>query len=183
VLVVMNNLLGKEFGRLVVVSRAGSEKTGGVSYATWIVRCKCGSGDFPVRGTNLTRGRTRSCGCLKAANILLTLRNEVLWQYKQNAAKRHNVWELDSQFDVLIGAVCHYCGDPPTNRKSRRGREFRYNGIDRKDNTAGYVEWNVVSCCGPCNKAKGTMSHDEFISLAEKVVRQRVQNCNTVTTS
>ncbi len=179
----MNNLLGQEFGWLTVIARAGSEKTGGVSYATWTVRCKCGSADFPVRGTNLTKGRTRSCGCLRAVNAVLTLRNEVLWQYKQGAVKRHYTWELnDEQFNALVGADCHYCGDSPTNRKSRHGYEFRYNGIDRKDNAVGYVERNVVSCCGPCNKAKGTMSHDEFVNLAERIVRRQARNCDTVTT-
>lgn len=179
----MNNLLGQEFGRLTVVARAGSEKTGGVSYATWTVRCRCGSADFPVRGTNLTKGRTRSCGCLRAANAIFTLRNEVLWQYKQGAVKRHYTWELnDDQFDALIKSDCYYCGDSPANRKSRHGHEFWYNGIDRKDNTVGYVEWNVVTCCGACNKAKGTMSHDEFVNLAMKVVQQQARNRNTATT-
>jgi len=37
-------------------------------------------------------------------------------------------------------------------------------GIDRKDNSSGYVESNVVPCCEVCNKAKLCMGYEEFIA-------------------
>lgn len=51
---------GKTFGRLVVIERDFSEATGS---SMWLCRCECGTQKV-VRGVNLLRGLTRSCGCL-----------------------------------------------------------------------------------------------------------------------
>lgn len=60
----------------------------------------------------------------------------------------------------------------PTVENLRRVREksrtkgaipsFVYNGIDRVDNSVGYVLSNCVPCCSTCNRMKGTMSSEEF---------------------
>jgi hypothetical protein len=55
------DLSGKKFGRLLVIERAGTNTHGAV---TWKVRCKCGNKKI-VSGKNLSRGATRSCGCLR----------------------------------------------------------------------------------------------------------------------
>lgn len=51
------DLTGQTFGRLTAVGRA--ERSG-----LWRVRCSCGK-EKDVRGSNLTGGYTRSCGCLQ----------------------------------------------------------------------------------------------------------------------
>lgn len=54
---------------------------------------------------------------------------------------------------------CHYCGEAiPTA------------GLDRVDNTKGYVLDNLVSCCTFCNAAKNTQTMDEFIVRCKKIV-------------
>lgn len=45
--------------------------------------------------------------------------------------------------------TCLYCGDIST-------------GIDRVDNTQGYVEGNCVPCCGECNYMKRLLSKVDF---------------------
>jgi hypothetical protein len=40
--------------------------------------------------------------------------------------------------------------------------KFTYNGIDRIDNSQGYIIDNVVPCCTKCNIAKGRQSIQEF---------------------
>jgi hypothetical protein len=52
------DLSGKRFGRLVVVERAESAKTG----VHWLCKCDCGNTSIVV-GANLQRGHTKSCGC------------------------------------------------------------------------------------------------------------------------
>lgn len=52
---------GAEFGRLTVVQK--SEKVGKRYVAYYRCQCICGS-ECEVRGTSLTTGSTRSCGCL-----------------------------------------------------------------------------------------------------------------------
>jgi len=55
------NLVGQRFGRLLVVSRAGSDKRG---EALWECECDCGAVTV-VLGSNLRKGKTKSCGCYK----------------------------------------------------------------------------------------------------------------------
>lgn len=54
-------MAGWTFGRLEVVARAGIDAHGQV---LWRCACSCG-GDVTVRGHDLRRGRTESCGCLQ----------------------------------------------------------------------------------------------------------------------
>jgi hypothetical protein len=39
----------------------------------------------------------------------------------------------------------------------------RANGLDRVDNARGYESGNVVPCCDPCNRMKGTLSREAFL--------------------
>lgn len=58
----VNDLTGKKFGKLTVVSRAGNSKTG---KAMWNCVCDCGKQKKnPVSGYDLKSGKVRSCGCL-----------------------------------------------------------------------------------------------------------------------
>ena len=53
------DLTNKEFGRLVVVSRAENRGT----TTMWNCKCKCGN-NCVVSATSLRSGATKSCGCL-----------------------------------------------------------------------------------------------------------------------
>lgn len=53
------DIIGKKFGKLTVLSRAGNKGT----VAAWHCVCECGNMTI-VGGTHLRRGKTRSCGCL-----------------------------------------------------------------------------------------------------------------------
>lgn len=55
------DLLGKRFGRLIVIGYEGCSDRG---IALWRVRCECGT-EFIAYSHNLRRGSTRSCGCLR----------------------------------------------------------------------------------------------------------------------
>jgi hypothetical protein len=58
----LNDLSGKRFGLLLVLRRDKSppENTG----AYWVCACDCGS-EKSIRGSNLSKGDIRSCGCLR----------------------------------------------------------------------------------------------------------------------
>lgn len=53
----MLNLQGKTFGDLKVIEYSGKKKA-----SLWKCRCKCGK-EIIVRGSSLTSGNTKSCGC------------------------------------------------------------------------------------------------------------------------
>jgi hypothetical protein len=54
-------LLGRKFGRLSVVKREAYPSAGHMY--KWFCTCSCG-GEVSVRGSDLVRGHTKSCGCL-----------------------------------------------------------------------------------------------------------------------
>jgi hypothetical protein len=57
------DLLGKQFGRLIVIAGLGTIGTNPHKQAVWLVSCVCGN-ERLVRGDSLRLGRTKSCGCL-----------------------------------------------------------------------------------------------------------------------
>jgi len=55
----IKDLTGKTFGRLTVIKEAGRSKG---KQVLWKCRCRCGK-ERIVHGVDLSRGRTKSCGC------------------------------------------------------------------------------------------------------------------------
>lgn len=53
----LNDLTGKRYGRLLVVSHAETRRN-----ARWMCRCDCGTRKI-VDSVALRLGRTKSCGC------------------------------------------------------------------------------------------------------------------------
>lgn len=56
-----DNLVGQQFGKLVVLSREPNNKDG---RSMWLCRCECGN-EVVIMGKHLKSGNTKSCGCLK----------------------------------------------------------------------------------------------------------------------
>ena len=173
---------GNRYGRLVVIRRSEDDDKPG---ARWACRCDCGKETF-ARGANLRRGSKLSCGCLSAdtARTRMSLpRGEAMIRntlrfMKRNASKRGYSWEItDEQALDYMSEECFYCGAPPSNvsRTQWCNGEFTYSGLDRVDNTKGYMAGNVVPCCRHCNIAKGERSVDEFETWAARIVQKR--NC------
>ena len=90
------------------------------------------------------------------------------------AESRELPWKLtNEEVKAIHRGDCHYCGAPPSNvceypRKSG-DVHYVYSGLDRLDNSVGYVRGNVVPSCGPCNNAKGTLSVAEFADLVKRI--------------
>lgn len=61
---------------------------------------------------------------------------------------------------------CHYCGMIDTNFSEG----IFYNGLDRQDNLIGYTADNCVPCCFVCNRAKGSMSLEQFMLWVSTLV-------------
>jgi hypothetical protein len=103
----------------------------------------------------VTVGRRTTGGCPTRKTYLA---------YERQARERGLPFALtQEQFVSITQLSCAYCGASPANVTRHGGKEFRYNGIDRVDNTKGYVEGNVAPCCGACNLMKGSRTRDEFI--------------------
>ncbi len=170
---------GKRFGRLTVLARHGSRG----SAALWLCRCDCGR-EKEVVSNCLRDGYTRSCGCSRSTGPGSrpsyrcskqpgsAARKAVLKGYRLSAKYRGLEWSLsDSEFSDLTQRECEYCGAKPSaTRVVSRNGSFTYNGIDRVDNSLGYVMSNVVPCCYTCNHAKHNMTRAAFIAWIERLV-------------
>ena len=59
-----NDLTGKRFGRLIVLSKTDQKKNGSV---LWKCRCDCGN-EKEVTSRDLNSGRVKSCGCARGSS-------------------------------------------------------------------------------------------------------------------
>lgn len=93
---------------------------------------------------------------------------------KRSAVNKGLTWELSKEdFKILTQQDCFYCGAEPSQIKKYNLKgdndPYIYNGIDRLDSDEGYVVGNCVPCCGKCNRAKYTMSANEFLDHVKKI--------------
>jgi len=79
--------------------------------------------------------------------------------YKSNAARRGYSFELSfDEFMTHWQQDCYYCGDP-----------IEFIGIDRKDNSIGYIVDNTNPCCTVCNVTKHTQTHQGFVDRCKRI--------------
>jgi hypothetical protein len=101
-----------------------------------------------------------------------SLKHQILYSVKDGAKSRNLTWELSDDYATsLLFSNCEYCGSEPRNNMRN---QMPYNGIDRIDNSKGYVPGNVVSCCKICNLAKRTMSVNDFMEWIKQVYAHSV---------
>lgn len=175
------DITGEVNGNLTALEYVGSNSKN--KRSLWRFRCVCG-GEVVSTVTSVRTGNRKSCGCvrLEKASTLLKQRSRKLpgyaclismyHSYKSNAVYRSLLFTLTKeQFEHIVQQPCHYCGALPANVATVPWNTDRYvyGGIDRVDNTQGYVTQNVVPCCKVCNLAKKTMTVEEFFTWIKRV--------------
>lgn len=152
---------GKRYGRLLVTGKAPKKD----HRVHWVCKCDCGN-TVIVAGTNLTRGLTKSCGCLRKERNPDAAKIAFFKRLVSQAKSRKIVFRLTEAQVLAVGTQnCAYCGAPPQHQKwSSRNQvyEVDLNGLDRIDSSKGYTIDNVVPCCARCNRAKHVSSAAEF---------------------
>lgn len=163
-------LSGKKFGHLLVLERNYDYGSGfSQKRGYWKCICDCCGKTVYASSTSLSGGLKTSCKTNHLekgeAGFNFLFRN-----YKNGANLRGFEFNLTKeQFKKYTKENCFYCGSPPNQVHKKEKDIYIYNGIDRINNSKGYVEGNVVACCGTCNMAKRRMSQEEFISWINKV--------------
>jgi len=89
---------------------------------------------------------------------------------KRGAKKREIPFELTKEqyANLVIGAICHYCGGILPEVGS---------GADRKNSSAGYSVENCVPCCRNCNSIRGAdlISYKEMLEVAKLLRKLRTK--------
>jgi hypothetical protein len=151
----LENLVGRKFGRLTVVSKAHMGNN-------WICHCECGNEKIAFGGS-LKNGGTRSCGCLRKETARKTAEENK--KHGMNGTRLYTIWgsmlkrcrsEADSAFPSYGGRGIAVC--PEWYRFENFYSWATANGysdkltLDRKDNNGGYCPEN---CHWTTAKAQG----------------------------
>ena len=176
---ISHNCIGKKFGNIEIVNQyIGSDGKSLVDY-----KCNCGSVKVGMHLSNVKR--QKNCDRCKPRGLVRkkygeSSFNNLYNQYKQNTRIRSYDFQLTrEEFKILTLEPCFYCGCPPSSiiHNPKSYGEYKYNGIDRKNNKSGYIHGNVVPCCKFCNLTKNKTSFPEFIKWI-RIVDENTKNIN-----
>lgn len=171
--------IGQVFGKLLVMRVATREevfkKHNGMTKCRsshWFCQCECGKTKVACRGSLVKlRGGIKSCGCLPHNPHATPGRAAFTFIYSNylySAKRRGLEFSLTmEEFREIIGRDCYYCGSEPIAKylpRHRRLGHYIANGIDRKDNSIGYIVSNCLPCCKSCNISKNNRTYEEFIN-------------------
>ena len=82
--------------------------------------------------------------------------------YTRSASDKNLTFKLSfDEYKELVQTHCYYCG---------MIQERGFNGIDRMNQTNGYIKDNCVSCCKMCNYIKKSLNIDVFLRRVEHIL-------------
>ncbi len=111
-------------------------------------------GEYGLKATDRARMTARE---IEAARRAISRYGK----YKKGAASRGLDFNISfEEFMLLWQKPCYYCGS-----------SIETIGIDRIDNSIGYMLGNIIPSCFVCNRAKMDMSQSEFLSHCSMIVR------------
>lgn len=127
------DLTGSKFGRWTVIRYEGINK---LHRSMWMCRCECGT-EKVIAGYSLTRGGTKSCGCL--AKELVIDRNKKRFTHKMSKSRLYEIW-------ALIKQRCY-------NKKNKDYKSYGGRGIamcdEWKKDFISFFDWSMANGYNP----------------------------------
>lgn len=165
-------LINQRFGKWLVIDVVGDD----LNYRTAKCSCVCDCGTKrDVSMHCLIYKQSKSCGCTgrevsrRLSQCRPTVRDNrkisALYSFYKSGSKIKRPMDFTltpEEFYGIVTKPCHYCGSTTSSAKFGMG-------IDRVDNLVGYVFDNCVPCCKQCNKAKNTLTVQEFYDHIRKI--------------
>lgn len=186
------DLTGQKFGRLFVLKRAADYRYKDNRFRVkWVCLCECGT-EKEIIGEALTRGQTKSCGCLK--NKILSDRtwkgheeiSGVYWnRLKTDAAKRKIIWSITPEYvwNLFLqqNKKCALTSVPIAFERNfkKHGAKNQTASLDRKDSKVGYVEGNVQWVHKTINIIKWDWEIEELYEWCELLLKNKPKNKST----
>lgn len=106
----MTSMLGQVFGKLTVIERDISKPSGHGCGSYWVCKCECGN-KVSVARSQLARGRTRSCGCLR--KDVLQKRNslDITGRHFGYLIAKENTYQKNTHNSFIWRCECSNCGN------------------------------------------------------------------------
>lgn len=165
----VNQRIGKCFNHWTILEYIGHDENHRAYYK---MQCVCGTVKIKHwEGKNITN----SCGCQINRKELgkksrqgrwgIVLEKGIYKRIQRDAKVRKKDFNISfHEFSNLVHNNCFYCNKPPSQIYTYKNRIcFKYNGLDRVDNTKGYVSGNCVPCCGHCNTLKKAITPEMIV--------------------
>jgi len=173
------NLIGKKFGKLLVISQTTSRS----GRKSWYCKCECGS-DKIVSTKLLTSNQTRSCGCLqhKKRNYHKNwegtehISKTFFTQIKKGAEKRNILFNIKIEDLELLfikqNKKCALSGiDLVFSNVTKNKFGIGNASLDRIDSSIGYIESNIQWVDKRINIMKNKIIQSEFLELCTKIYK------------
>lgn len=177
-----NDLIGKRFGKLVVIDRFAKLVASKNEYHA-VCKCDCGE-EKTVLVRNLIGGRTTSCGCRKDQYEKITGKNSkrftgyeeipgyLIARIKAGAESRKLEFSVDLEhlwkMFLAQDRKCALSGKDICFGKYRSGAVTA--SLDRIDNSKGYVVGNVQWVHKDLNIMRNRFDIEYFIEICRQVV-------------
>lgn len=173
--------IGNYFNGLLILrifrKKANSEK----HFRDYVeFKCPCGK-IHESRKSKVQIGLVKSCGCRLARNKFpkstpLVNKVDCLSSYFNTIINDANKRGIDftlskKEFKNIVTQKCTYCNSTGTRLIKFNGKEEIFIGLDRIDNSKGYIKNNVCSCCSKCNMSKGKLTKEEFLKHIEQIYK------------
>lgn len=172
---------GQRYGKLTVLACAGRKH----GHIRWTCVCDCGN-KTEVRGTNLVRSVSASCGCSRVRrgdkNPYWTgygsISGSMMTDLKRGASgakggRAAMAFEVDAKY--LWGlfkrqrGLCALSGMVLT--MPRFTRDTKTASLDRIDSSRGYVRGNVQWVHKDVNRMKNTFEQRYFIEMCQRIAK------------
>lgn len=134
---------GKRYGRLTVLYRDNSKPKGHGHKVWWICKCDCGN-IKSIKGENLRRGLTRSCGCLHKENLSQIRFEDISGQQFGFLIPLYTTGEKDSCGSYIWHCKCLNCGS-------------------FKDVSTSYLKSGHIKSCGCIGSSYGELKIKQLL--------------------
>ena len=176
------NLTNQTFGKLTVIQQSKKPKTSKSKQRSIWWKCQCECGKFTiVRSTELIKGDTKSCGCLKKCDYWKSKKYKGVGKLAQShfshirysaTVSRNFTFDVDIDYCWQLfekqKGKCYYTGLPiELGPRNKRGGITA--SLDRLDSSKGYIKGNIVWCRKDINIMKMDKSDKEFIKLCKLI--------------
>ena len=168
------NLLGKKFGKLMVISEYKSANNQGIK---WKCQCDCGN-EIIVKGKFLTKGDRTNCGCTPTNfNGYKEISGTFFNRIKRHAKTR------EITFNITITQIWELF--LKQNRRCALSNDYLYldanseneevtASLDRIDSSKGYTIDNIQWVHKDLNRCKWDFSEEEFLKWVAKIYDYRI---------